>query len=184
MCLLFHLDRFDGILQILNTPKICSDKNLSLGYILNILLSLVFISDASISPSNIRSRNNLSLISFFCPKNGVLMMNTLLSLCLLLVLMLVSVVKTRLYWEFRNFTLNVHIKCIIVELYTLLPFEPGSASPVTSGPTLTDLPSNTDVEVIFESEGRTLKEGSLYTICISLSYYLHSGNIPLLPRVN
>lgn len=96
MCLLFHLDRFDGILQILNTSKICSDKNLSLGCILNILLSLVFISDASISPSNIRSRNN-SLISAFCPKNGVLMMNTLLSLCMLLVLMLVSVVKTRLY---------------------------------------------------------------------------------------
>ena len=65
-----------------------------------------------------------------------------------------------------------------------VPFGPGSASPATSGPTLTDLPPNTDVEVIFESEGRTLKEGSLYTICISLSYSLHSGNIPLLPRVN
>ena len=64
------------------------------------------------------------------------------------------------------------------------PFGPGSASPATSGPTLTDLPPNTDVEVIFESEGRTLKEGSLYTICISLSYSLHSGNIPLLPIVN
>ena len=65
-----------------------------------------------------------------------------------------------------------------------VPFGPGSASTATSGTTLTDLPPNTDVEVIFEPEGRTLKERSLYTICISLPYSLHSGYIPLLPRVN
>ena len=61
-----------------------------LSFLAGFSLSLVFTSDASTSASNIRS--NALIISAFCLGQ----INTLLCLCMLLMLVLASLVKTRL----------------------------------------------------------------------------------------